>query len=122
MYRHVPVTTDNDSRNKDSPSSPSLAKLLKTDTTTTTADVATSKQQHFDGGGDSGGGGGSGGRRSDPMDDGRDSWGSISKLLHHRYNSGTNSCTAEGTGESLYRRRVYDSMALLFYGNGGHTW
>lgn len=74
---------DNCNGNKDVMSSPpSLAKLLKTDA----ADNASSKQQHFDSGG---GGGGS-------MDGGQDSWGSISKMLHQRYNSGH---SAEAKGE-----------------------
>lgn len=58
--------------NKDVPPTPSLAKLLKTE-----VNVAGSRQQqHFD----SGGGG--------MMVGGGDSWGSISKMLHQRYNSG----------------------------------
>lgn len=65
--------------NKDAPSSPNLAKLLKTDLNRTGP-----RQQHFDSGGDL-------------MDGRRDSWGSISKMLHQRYNTGGGS--TEATGE-----------------------
>lgn len=65
--------------NKDMPSSPSLAKLLKTDMNGTG-----SRQQHFDSGGGL-------------MDGGGDSWGSISKMLHQRYNTGGGS--TDSTGE-----------------------
>lgn len=53
--------------NKDM-ASPSLEKLLKTE--------ASSLRTHFDSGG--------------MIDGGGDSWGSISKMLHQRYNSSSN--------------------------------
>jgi len=71
----LPPTEDivgQDAIDRDAPSSPSLAKLLeKTDT-----DALPSRQQHFDSGGGL------------LHMDGGDSWGSISKMLHQRYNSG----------------------------------
>lgn len=84
LHRHLPTTENVQDNNcsKDVPSSPSLAKLLKTETTDAAA--AASRQQHFDSGGGS------------LLDGGRDSWGSISKMLHQRYNSGS---SAEATGE-----------------------
>jgi len=78
VYRHLP-TTESTSDNKDVPSSPSLAKLLKTDT----ANAVVTRQQPFDSGG--------------LLDGGRDSWGSISKMLHQRYNS---SSSGDATGET----------------------
>jgi len=65
---------------EDVPSSPSLAKLLKTDTAN--AVELRHRQQHFDSGGllDGCGGG--------LLDGDGDSWGSISKMLHQRYNAG----------------------------------
>lgn len=69
---------------KDVPSTPSLAKLLKTES----ANASRQQQQHFDGGGGCGGGGR--GIRAG------DTWGSISKMLHQRYNSGA---AVEATGE-----------------------
>lgn len=61
-------------------SEPSLAQLLKTE-------ANASRQQHFD----SGGGG-------PQMNGGGDSWGSISKMLHQRYNTG-GAGSAETSGE-----------------------
>lgn len=60
-----------------------MAQLLKTE-------ANASRQQHFD----SGGGGGGGPQ----MNGGGDSWGSISKMLHQRYNSG-GAGSAETSGE-----------------------
>lgn len=80
-----------DSCCKDVPTSPSLAKLLKTEAAA--ASCRQQQQQHFD----SGGG---------------DSWGSISKMLHQRYNTGG---AAEATGKDLsiitYRDRVGERIA-----------
>lgn len=88
-HRHLPVTDDivgQDAADRDSPPSPSLAKLLlKTDPDAPPC----GRQQHFD----SGGGG-------LLHMDGGDSWGSISKMLHQRYNSGGSSADpAVATGE-----------------------
>ncbi|CAI6347973.1 unnamed protein product [Macrosiphum euphorbiae] len=75
---HLPTTEDDVGQNaidRDEPPSPSLAKLLqKTDT-----DALPCRQQHFDSGGGL------------LHMDGGDSWGSISKMLHQRYNSGGSS-------------------------------
>jgi len=86
---------------EDVPSSPSLAKLLKTETAH--AAELRHRQQHFDSGGglldgcggllDGGGGG--------------DSWGSISKMLHQRYNAGGGSSNGI-TGEEERRSAADD--------------
>lgn len=91
--------------NKDVPPTPSLAKLLKTE-----VNVAGSRQQqHFDSGGGMMVGGG-------------DSWGSISKMLHQRYNSGP---TEASTGKKHFRKclgylacfcgLLYFCVLLLFF-------
>lgn len=63
--------------NKDASSSPSLANLLKTETHT-----SRQQQHHFDSGGGL-------------LDGVGDSWGSISKMLHQRYNTGSNESTGK---------------------------
>lgn len=88
----MPTTEDivgKNSMDRDAPPSPSLAKLLQKPDT----DALPCRQQHFDSGG------------SLLHMDGGDSWGSISKMLHQRYNSGgssgsepTNAATGERFG------------------------
>lgn len=75
----MPTTeTIQEGRAKDA--EPSLAQLLKTEAKTT-------RKQHFDSGGGL------------QINGGCDSWGSISKMLHRRYNTGAGS--AEATGEKF---------------------
>ncbi|VVC35310.1 Hypothetical protein CINCED_3A022974 [Cinara cedri] len=71
---HLPTTeTVQDGRGKDA--EPSLAQLLKTE-------ANSSRQQHFDSGG------------GHQINGGSDSWGSISKMLHQRYNASAGSAEA----------------------------
>lgn len=73
------------------PPPPSLAKLLKTEAADNSGTAPSSRQQHFDSGGGVG-----------LMDgEGQDSWGSISKMLHQRYNS---SRSPGATGEKNRKR------------------
>ncbi|XP_050420456.1 protein similar-like isoform X2 [Adelges cooleyi] len=68
---HIPQSVK--AQDKRDTNSPSLAKLLKSEGNTA--------RPHFDSGGGNGGGG--------LTDGGGDSWGSISKMLHQRYNTGS---------------------------------
>lgn len=94
---HVPTTKDivgKNSIDRDAPPSPSLAKLLqKTD-----ADALPCRQQHFDSGG------------SLLHMDGGDSWGSISKMLHQRYNSGGSSGSESTTAVKDQRHNQHNPL------------
>jgi len=102
----LPTTEEDVGQNaidREAPPSPSLAKLLqKTDT-----DALPCRQQHFD----SGGG-------LLHMDAG-DSWGSISKMLHQRYNSGGSSSVEPTvvTGEGS----IIEWITILYMGVYGRA-